>query len=131
MSPVARRVPMAVCQCQDRRVTYQAGDRVEYIAAPVFDLIIQPGDVGEVTRVDDGWVYAIWPRSGEHSVPLEHVRPARRPYVLERHAHAADQRARPDAIIFRRAGCGIARRRIPGRFDRTGDAGADYNLGHE
>ena len=75
----ARRAPTDACRSQDRRVTYQAGDRVEYIAAPVFDLIIQSGDVGEVTQVDDGWVYATWPRSGEHSVPLEHVRSARRP----------------------------------------------------
>lgn len=76
---MARRAGTAVRRCQDRRVTYQAGDRVEYIGAPVFDLIIQTGDVGEVTRVDDGWVSAIWPRSGEHSVPREQVRPARRP----------------------------------------------------
>ena len=47
---------------------------MEYIAAPVFDIIIQPGGVGEVTRVVDGWVYAVWPRSGEHSVPLGNVR---------------------------------------------------------
>ncbi|CAN5201592.1 hypothetical protein BH11ACT1_BH11ACT1_06310 [soil metagenome] len=58
---------------------YAAGDQVEYIAAPVFDLIIQPGDVGEVTRVVDGWVHASWPRSGEHSVPIEHVRLAKTP----------------------------------------------------
>ena len=64
--------------CQDRRVTYQEGDLVEYIAAPVFDIIIQPGGVGEVTRVVDGWVYAVWPRSGEHSVPLGNVRAVRR-----------------------------------------------------
>ena len=55
---------------------YQPGDRVEYIAAPVFDLIIQTGEIGTVTREVDGWVYAVWPRSGEHSVPVENVRPA-------------------------------------------------------
>jgi len=59
---------------QDGGVTYEPGDAVEYIAEPVFDLIIVPGDIGEVTRVVNGWVYAIWPRSGEHSVPLENVR---------------------------------------------------------
>jgi hypothetical protein len=42
---------------------YKPGDAVEYIAEPVFDLIIQTG----VTRVQDGWVYPEWPRSGEHS----------------------------------------------------------------
>lgn len=77
--PRTARGERGCCRCQDRRVTYEAGDRVEYIAAPVFDLIIQPGDVGEVTRVNDGWVYATWPRIGEHSVPLEHVRPVGRP----------------------------------------------------
>lgn len=58
------------------RMTYEAGDAVEYIAEPVFDLIIRTGDVGVVTRVDDDWVFAHWPRSGEHSVPLRHVRRA-------------------------------------------------------
>ncbi len=56
---------------------FEPGDLVEYIAEPVFDLIIRPGDVGEVTQVIDGWVYAVWPRSGEHSVPVENVRPVR------------------------------------------------------
>ncbi len=55
-------------------VTYQAGDRVEYIAAPVFDLIIQTGDVGVVTKVEDGWVFADWLKAGIHSVPAPHVR---------------------------------------------------------
>ena len=54
---------------------YEPGDLVEYIAAPVFDLIITTGEVGVVTRVEDGWVHAEWPRSGEHSVPLDNVRP--------------------------------------------------------
>ena len=57
------------------RVTYVAGNRVEYVGRPVFDLIIRTGDVGTVTRVQDGWVHALWPRSGEHSVPVEKVRP--------------------------------------------------------
>ena len=56
---------------------YRPGDRVEYIAAPVFDLIIETGEVGVVTKVENGWVHALWPRSGEHSVPLQHVRRAR------------------------------------------------------
>ena len=60
-----------------RGVTYEPGDLVEYTAAPVFDLIITTGEVGTVTRVEDGWVFAEWPRSGEHSVPLAHVRPYR------------------------------------------------------
>jgi len=55
-------------------VTYRAGDRVEYSAAAVFDLLIRPGDVGTVTRVEDDWVVALWPRSGEHSVPQSNVR---------------------------------------------------------
>lgn len=59
--------------------SYQPGDEVEYIAEPVFDLIIETGDVGIVTRVEDGWIYATWPRSGEHSVPLRNVRKARHP----------------------------------------------------
>ena len=56
--------------------TYQSGDRVKYVAAPVFDLIIETGEIGVVTRVDGGWVYATWPRSGEHGVPVDHVEPA-------------------------------------------------------
>jgi hypothetical protein len=50
------------------------GDRVEYIAEPVFDLIIDTGEIGWVTRVEGGWVIAAWPRSGVHSVPIAHVR---------------------------------------------------------
>jgi hypothetical protein len=53
---------------------YRPGDRVEYIAPPVFDLIIETGEVGVVTAFVDGWVYAEWPRSGIHSVPISHVR---------------------------------------------------------
>lgn len=60
---------------EPQRTPYKSGDLVEYIAAPVFDLIITTGEVGVVTRVEDGWVFARWPRSGVHSVPLEHVRP--------------------------------------------------------
>jgi len=50
------------------------GDRVEYVAAPVFDLIIETGEIGWVTKVEGGWVHAAWPRSGVHSVPLANVR---------------------------------------------------------
>ena len=57
-------------------MTYRAGDRVEYVAAPVFDLIITTGEVGVVTDDDGAWVSAVWPRSGQHSVPVAHVRPA-------------------------------------------------------
>ena len=38
---------------------YRPGDRVEYIAEPVFDLIIVPGEMGTVTYEDDGWVFAV------------------------------------------------------------------------
>lgn len=60
-------------------VEYQAGDRVEYVAAPVFDLIIVTGDVGVVAFEREGWVHAEWPRGGVHSVPREHVRRLERP----------------------------------------------------
>ena len=50
------------------------GDRVEYIAAPVFDRIIDTGEIGRVTKVEAGWVFAAWPRSGIHSVPIANVR---------------------------------------------------------
>ena len=50
------------------------GDRVEYIAEPVFDLIIETGEIGWVTRVEGDWIFAAWPRSGVHSVPLANVR---------------------------------------------------------
>jgi len=50
----------------DRRyralVTYQPGNRVAYVAAPI--LIITSGAVGIVTHVEDDWVYAMWARSG-------------------------------------------------------------------
>ena len=49
------------------------GDEVRYIAQPVFDGIIDTGEVGRVERVEDGWVFAWWPRSGLHSVPLANV----------------------------------------------------------
>jgi hypothetical protein len=55
--------------------TYRPGDKVEYIAEPAFDLIITTGEIGTVTREVDGWVFAVWPRSGEHSVLLRNVRP--------------------------------------------------------
>jgi hypothetical protein len=52
---------------------YTKGDQVRYIAEPVFDGIIETGEVAIVERVEDGWVYAWWPRSGLHSVPLRNV----------------------------------------------------------
>ena len=52
---------------------YTKGDRVQYIAQPVFDGIIDTGEVGRVERVEDSWVFAWWPRSGLHSVPLANV----------------------------------------------------------
>ena len=58
-------------------MTCRAGDRVEYIGDGVFDLIIVTGEVGPVTREEAGWVFAVWPRSGERSVPIENVRMAR------------------------------------------------------
>ena len=57
-------------------MSYEPGDLVEYVAAPVFDGIIQTGHIGEVTQVVDGWVHVLWPRSGQHSVPVANVRPA-------------------------------------------------------
>lgn len=48
------------------------GDWVRYLDADVFDRIIRRGDLGEVTRIDAGWVHAKWP-SGTHSVPLAAV----------------------------------------------------------
>lgn len=39
-------------------MTFQQGDRVEYVAEPVFDLIIKPDsdvDLGLVSRFCDGW----------------------------------------------------------------------------
>jgi hypothetical protein len=50
------------------------GDRVEYIGRPVFDRIIDTGEIGWVTKVEAGWVFAMWPRSGVHSVPIANVR---------------------------------------------------------
>jgi hypothetical protein len=50
------------------------GDRVEYLRAGVFDNLLVRGEVGEVVRVDGDWVYAVWPRSGLHSVPTANVR---------------------------------------------------------
>ena len=74
--------------------TYRTGDRVEYVAAPVFDLIIRTGDVGVVTKVENGWVQATWPRSGEHSVPVDHVRGAPRQSVDLDAVHAELQERR-------------------------------------
>jgi hypothetical protein len=56
--------------------SYVTGDRVRYLAAPVFDMIIDTGEIGIVERVDGGWVFAWWPRSGLHSVPEANVEPA-------------------------------------------------------
>ena len=53
--------------------SYRKGDRVRYIAAPVYDLIIETGEIGVVERVDGEWVFAWWPRSGLHSVPVTNV----------------------------------------------------------
>jgi len=69
-------------------MTFVAGDRVMYVAAPVYDLIITTGEVGVVTRVDADWVHATWPRAGEHSVPTGHVRPAYEIEVVETSAGA-------------------------------------------
>jgi hypothetical protein len=55
-------------------MTFVPGDRVEYVAEPVFDLVIRTGDLGFVTRVEADWVFAEWPTSGEHSVPLHNTR---------------------------------------------------------
>jgi hypothetical protein len=49
----------ALVQWKVEPVGYQPGDRVEYVAEPVFDLIIVTGEVGTVTREEAGWVYAI------------------------------------------------------------------------
>jgi hypothetical protein len=53
---------------------FVCGDRVEYTGAPVFDGRIATGDVGWVTKVEHGWVFASWPRGGIHSVPARDVR---------------------------------------------------------
>ncbi len=50
------------------------GDRIEYIGRAVFDGIIDTGEVGWVIRVEAGWVFASWPRSGVHSVPVRSAR---------------------------------------------------------
>jgi hypothetical protein len=57
-------------------MAYEVGDRVRYVAEPVFELIITTGEVGIVTKVEGDWIFAKWPRSGEHSVTLKHVCPA-------------------------------------------------------
>lgn len=56
------------------RDSFLPGDRVEYIGRPVFDGIIDPGEIGWVTKVEAGWVFAACPRSGVHSVPVGNVR---------------------------------------------------------
>jgi hypothetical protein len=54
--------------------SFLRGDRIEYTGARVFDGIISAGDVGWVTKVEGGWVLALWGRSGVHSVPASNVR---------------------------------------------------------
>jgi hypothetical protein len=54
-------------------MSYERGERVRYTAAPVFDLIIETGDVGVVERVEGNWVHTWWPKSGLHSVPAANV----------------------------------------------------------
>ena len=54
---------------------YRPGDRIRYVAEPVYDLLVKPGDTGVVVRVEDGWIFVEWPETGEHSVPLASVRP--------------------------------------------------------
>lgn len=54
--------------------SFNQGDRVEYVDAPVFDGIVATGDIGWVTKVEGSWVFAMWPRSGVHSVPVSSVR---------------------------------------------------------
>jgi len=70
------------------------GDRVQYIAAPVFDRIIDTGEIGRVTKVEAGWVFAAWPRSGIHSVPIASVR-LLPPEVTRAVAEAANERMWP------------------------------------
>jgi hypothetical protein len=67
-------------------VTYEPGERVRYVAAPMFDLIIETGDVGVVTHVSNGWVFAVWPRAELCGVPLQHVRPAPGDVALSGHS---------------------------------------------
>jgi hypothetical protein len=55
-------------------MTILPGDQLEYIGRPVFDLIIRTGDLARVTRIKGDWVFAEWPDSGEHSVPLANAR---------------------------------------------------------
>lgn len=71
--------------------SFERGDRVEYIGAPVFDGIITTGDIGWVTKVEGGWVFASWPRSGIHSVPARNVR-LRLPEVTRTVGEAANAR---------------------------------------
>ncbi|WP_229051502.1 hypothetical protein [Aeromicrobium sp. Leaf350] len=54
-------------------MTYKPGDLVRYTAAPVFDGVIDTGDIGVVTRVVDGWVHAVWPSGVKGSVPTSNV----------------------------------------------------------
>lgn len=56
-------------------MAYAKGDRVRYTGAPVFDLLIETGEVGDVDRTEGEWVHAWWPRSGLHSVRIADVEP--------------------------------------------------------
>jgi len=57
--------------------TYREGDRVRYVAEPVFDVLVKPGDTGVVVQVEGHDVVVEWPDTGQHSVPLVSVRPDR------------------------------------------------------
>ena len=57
--------------------TYQPGDHVRYIGQTVLDVIIETGDVGIVTEVANGWVYAYWPRAGVVGIPTLLLQPGR------------------------------------------------------
>ncbi len=58
-------------------LTYRPGDRVRYVAEPVFDVLVKPGDTGVVVQVEGSEVVVEWPDTGRHSVPLVSVRPDR------------------------------------------------------
>jgi hypothetical protein len=70
--------------------SFLRGDRIEYIGPPVFDGIIAAGDVGWVTKVEAGWVFALWPQRGVHGVPASNVRllPPKVTRIVEEAANA-------------------------------------------
>lgn len=105
-------------------MSFAADDRVEYVAAPVYDLIIDTGEVGVVTRLDEGWVWARWPRCGEHGVPLANVRQAYRLEVAETSAGAylvtgRDSRGR--SICLRGEDCDALAREVIAWLDKQND----------